>query len=190
MKNTTIVALSLLAIGTPAWAKAQTYVGVDYAMATYEQDIEFATLDLKPTALRMRLGSTLNDYFAFELQGALGVSDDTQTIDILGEPVYAEFEVDSTLGVFLKGRAPIGERLGVFAMIGYSRVEGSYTVSAPTVDPDLVESGSESENDISMGFGADLRLTGRLYLNADYLQLIDKAGVEITSLNLGLRLDL
>jgi len=187
MKRTAIAAIGLAMITLPVLAQAKTYVGMDYAMANYEMDTGFDTLDIKPTALRMRLGSTLNDYLAIELHGAFGLSDDTDTVDVLGESISAQYEIDSALGVFIKARAPVGERFGLFAMLGYSRLEGSYRIDAPSVA--IVESGSESESDVSMGLGADFRMTDRLYLNADYLQLLDKSGVEVTSLNLGLRLD-
>ena len=199
MKKGIASMLGLALAGFAGVATAQTYVGVDYSSASYKEraNDQFGprapTLDLDQSALRVRAGVPLNRYFAVELHGSLGLSGDSQAemIEYLGVIVDTEIEVEleTALSALLKARAPLGDRFGIFALLGYSRVDLGYDVRASAEGIVETDSGSGSETGISMGGGAELRMSERWHLNADYLQLLDKSGVKITSLNLGLRLD-
>jgi opacity protein-like surface antigen len=199
MDSRMAVVMGLVVAGFVSTATAQPYVGVDYSSANYKERANDAfgppvpALDFDQTALRIRAGVPLNRYFALELQGSLGLSSDSQSvvIEYLGVDVDTDIEVklDTTVSALLKARAPLGDRFAVFAQLGFSRVDLSYDIRASAEDVVETDSDSGSETDISMGLGAEFRMTERLWLNADYLQLLDKSGVEISALNIGLRLD-
>lgn len=165
-----IAALLFLSICSSAFA-SNSYVGLDYSFVNYEPS-GFPDADVG--AVSVKGGTYLGQYWAIEARAGLGVSDDT--INASGTEV--EFEIDSILGLYLRGEIPL-ERVKPFVTIGYSRLEATATV--------LGDSQSDDESDLSYGFGLDVMISDQVSMGAEYLQLIDKSEIDFSTINLGLK---
>lgn len=110
MKSMMIAAsAAVLALAAPALAQAET---------SWYGSLGYASVDIDPVklgAIQGRLGAQLNDHFAIEGEAAFGVADDT-----IGPFTV---ELNNEVAAFLVGKVPVGEKLDVFARLGYSSTE-------------------------------------------------------------------
>lgn len=169
-KKTTIVAigLSTLLCGTAQAEKG--YYGVGLAFLNYsEEDIEDASL----TSIYGRLGTNFNENISGEFRIGVGVGDDS--VDVYGYDV--DIELDNMVGAYLRGGIPVTESFFPYAVLGYTRLE--LTASA------MGFSESESETDISFGLGADVDVNGNITVNVEYINYVDKDGLEIDGFSIG-----
>lgn len=153
----------------------QGYLGLNYTLATYEDEALPDELDFG--VLVGKAGAQITPFLAAELRAGFGVADDSFSAP--GERL--EFEVDSLVGAYLVAGVPNESPIYPYVVAGFSRAEltASYSGSLGSF------SESESESDFSYGVGANFAVNEQFSLNAEYMLYFDKDGAEITGLGLG-----
>lgn len=101
----------------------------------------------------IRAGWRWDEHFGAEIEGSLGEKTDTPDN-------FREVGIDSQVGVFLVGRAPLGENASVFARIGYTRTEVEYEYYG-----NKFLSRSDTP---AFGFGGEYMFNERLGVRGDY----------------------
>ena len=154
------------------------YGGLDYQFVRIEAEYD----DYKVNALTFIGGTELSDHWAVEAYFGIGMGEDSKTTT--RNCVEESFELDNLLGVQLKGHAPLNDRFSIWASFGMSQTSVSSTIRNGC--PFLVtEAGTEvdaSETDLSVGVGADLRITADSSLIMGFTQYYDDgaAGDDLT----------
>ena len=144
--------------------------------------------DLELHAITVTYGTVLSESVSGELRFGLGVDDQTYN-EYTGYDYYdvGVVEIDYSLGAYLKFSPASGEIIpyAIFGLTklkanseGYTYRDGYYGVS----DINYYSS-SVSEDDISLGLGIDFA-NG---FNIEYMQYIDKGGLELNGLSLGMK---
>jgi len=181
-----LLSTSLMAQSEQTDASGNYYAGVQYVLATYDED---GMEEFKPTALGIRLGMHLNDNFSIEGRLATGMEDDSIN-DTLPPPdddinVTLTAELDILSGVYGIGHLNVTEALSVYGLIGYTYAEwtakGKATVSGGSVSA----SSSNDDAGLSVGFGAEFDMTENLALNLEYTQYLDESDYDISAIGLG-----
>lgn len=173
-KLRTWTAAAAVALTLPLVANAEdSYFGVDYMMTTYD---EAGFAEFEPTVLALKFGRNMSESLAIEGRFGFGMSDDS--MEICDGCPDLTLEIDSFMGAYVKGIAPLSERAHFYGLLGMTR--GELTAS---LDGDSV---SETETDLSYGVGAEFLVGQTTGLNFEYLQAIDKDGAEVSSLTIGL----
>ncbi len=163
---------SMIAVGfactlvVPVLAEDQFYGGLGFVFLDYSE--EGVDEDLSLTAIYGRIGSQFNENFSGEIRAGFGVGDDS--VDILG--IDVDLELDTFFGAYLRGGIPVSETFSPYAVVGFTR--GELTASASGFGSE-----SESETDVSFGLGADITANDDVVLNLEYMNYLDKDGVEI-----------
>lgn len=153
----------------------QGYLGLGYAFLTYEEDGIAKDFDLG--ALGVKSGAKLTPYFAIELRAGFGVDDESVRIN----DVSAKLELDYFVGGYLLAGLPNETPFFPYVVVGMTRGELTATASGPGGYASI----SESESDFSYGAGADFSVTEQFLVNAEYMNYIDKDGVEVTGPSIG-----
>lgn len=166
-KNISALLFSIL-LSLPLIGQCAGFAGADLIFSNIEPD-NAGGRDADVTALQFKFGSWLNNEntFGFEFRAALGMDDD----DVRG----TEIEIDRYYGAYLRGQFPKDFVVRPYGIAGLTRVE---TTEKP--------GGSENYNDLSLGLGAEMNLTNSLFINLEYLRVIDRSGDEISNLGLGI----
>lgn len=171
-------AFALMAFTTTAAAQEtveEGYWGVNYSFLTYEEDGISEDFDLG--ALVGKVGGKFNPYVAGELRAGLGISDDS--ISVGGDSL--EVELDHLIGAYAVVGAPNDSPVYPYAVVGMTQGQVSATA---TIDG-VTASDSESDSDLSFGVGANMAISDGFQLNAEYMQYLDKDGVEVTGMSIG-----
>ena len=151
------------------------------------------------SGVRLTLGHQLSEHLAVEVQGATGGGRDVTlyTTATPAVPFTAEARLDQMLGAFLRAQVPLGDRVKVFGLVGYTEAKlklesgtGATTGSGQPLDRTAF---TESESGMSYGGGVEIGifsglLNDRLKLGLDYMVYLD-GDVEAKATSVGLRLD-
>ncbi|WP_233205065.1 porin family protein [Alkalicaulis satelles] len=108
--------------------------------------------DVNLNAFNVRLGADLNEFFAIEGEGLIGVGDDTAG----GVKVKLNYGVAG----FVRARAPLGDGFSVHARAGFGWLEAEATAGGMTM--------SEDESGFGYGAGAEWMFAGPNGLRFDY----------------------
>ena len=162
----------LLLVGSPVYAAGQgtNYVGVQYAIVTYDEE---GFDDVEPTALVGRLGHFLNDNVAIEGRIGFGLEDDEVEVDLgfLGT-VDVEVEVEHLFGIYAAIHSSSSSDISVYGIIGFT--QGELEASALGVDV------SEDDSGLSYGLGFNIHK-----FNIEYMSYLDEDEFEVTAISLG-----
>ena len=114
-----------LSMAGPAFAGGP-YVAVGGEVGNRET--QNPTGSFTATALNGRLGYDFGKYFGVEAEGALNLSGSASFED-QSEQSTRQFneDVKSHYGLFLRGRAPVSERISLFGRAGIGRRYGTYS---------------------------------------------------------------
>ena len=117
-------------------------------------------LDSDIYGIQGRLGYQSANYFGAEVEGSFGVLSDTETVGAN----ELKAGVNYSVGAFVRGVLPLGERINVFARGGYhaTEVDGSVNDGVTTA------SVSDTADGFAYGAGAEYALTRRDSLRLDY----------------------
>lgn len=157
LKKITTASLALAALTCGSQAMAANYVGGNIAA------IEAGDADL--VALYGRLGTEFSENFSGEVRLGTGIDDDT----INGNKV----KLKHLVGAYVRGGIPVGDVFFPYATVGFTDVKlssGGY---------------SDSGNDVSFGFGTDIRINPNVDLNLEYMNYYDKHNVTIDGFSVG-----
>ncbi len=164
-----IIFLALCALSISAAAQQESYIGGNLSFLDYsETGLDDASL----TAAVAKLGNRINDNIAAEFRLGFGLGSDE--VDVQGIPV--DLELDNLFGVYVKGGMPLAQNLYPYAVLGYTRAKLTATAYG--------NSFSDSETDISFGFGLDLKTASEVTFSAEYMNYFDKDEVEISGFSL------
>lgn len=150
------------------------YVGANYVFVNYEEE-GFPEFDLG--ALVGKAGLKINPYLAAEVRLGTGVADDS----ISGGGATLDLDLDYLVGGYLVAGIPNETAVYPYGVVGVTKGELTATLSG-----NLIGSASESDSDISFGVGANFAVNEEILLNAEYMQYLDKDGVEISGVGLGI----
>lgn len=161
----------------PSYAGEGGYVGAAFTTVEYEE----AGFDgVSPSAIQFVIGNQVSKNLAFEGRVGAGMSSDS--ITLLGTEV--EVEVDSVLGAYLKGIAPLAERFAVYGVLGVTH--GELTASVPSLGVSI----SDDDTDLSYGVGATVQFSDRAHGFAEWMSLLDGSNFEASGLSIGLAIQL
>ena len=114
-----IQGMSLLVLGiltTNIYASSDNYIGLGYSHMTYgESGFE----DVNPSSIFLKYGKELNQNFAFEVRGAVGVSDDTLKVN----DIVIDVDCNNMLGIYGVGKKYLTKDFSLNGIIGLTRAK-------------------------------------------------------------------
>lgn len=150
------------------------YVGANYVFVNYEEE-GFPEFDLG--ALVGKAGVKANPYFAAEMRVGIGAANDSTEVD----GVTLDLDLDYLIGGYLIAGIPNESPIYPYAVVGLTTAkltaDASMGISQASV--------SDSSSDVSLGVGVNFAVADEALLNAEYMQYLDKDGVEISGVGLG-----
>jgi outer membrane autotransporter protein len=186
MKLIAIAAASIMLMAGAAQAQVMaprpTMAGTTYGEVGYTSlKISESGVDVKPGVLRGIIGFNFSNYVAFEGMAGFGVTKDSTDVNVLGNRVTLEGDVQHMFGVYVKPRVNI-DGFELFGRLGYAdtRLKATARVGAVSV------SDTTSGSDWSYGLGANFNFSPRAYVGIDYMQYYNKDDTKIEGVTLGL----
>ena len=160
-KLITTLALTTAAAST-VWADSG-YIGADIGRVDAEITADYfsGSFDTQPSALRVKGGGELNKNLAIEGYIGMGLAKDTV------EDTDIDAEVDTIIGLDIKGLLPIGDTAAVYAKAGLARI------SFEDSDNDTY-----SKTGLTYGVGASVSVSENFALTLDYTVLPDAENKE------------
>ena len=181
--STGAVAAALLMAGNAfAVQPGGVYAGIQYA--SFDATVEDLPMDLSPTGLIGRLGSNVDENFSVEGRLGLGLSDDTITATDGINTASLSLELDTLIGVYGLGHVMLNESSSIYALIGFTKVDGTLSASLTGFGSGSV---SEDESGLSYGIGADIDVGNNVSLNIEYVQYLNKSDFEMSALSAGVK---
>jgi opacity protein-like surface antigen len=165
-------------------AQSESY----FAASVTKFDTETLATSFDLTAVTATYGTVLGDNMSGELRFGLGVGDDSysSTANIDGYDLSDEgkVELDHYFGAYLKFSSTPGE-MSPYAILGLTKAKASANgrVTDDYYGNSERYSLSDSKNDFSYGIGIDFA-NG---FNIEYMQYLDKGGLELNGLSLGMK---
>jgi opacity protein-like surface antigen len=157
-------------------AQAQTYAEVGFLAAAYEEDVAGSTAKSSPNALRAIIGRELSDRVAVE--GLLSFGVGQGNVKLAGMKIDGgKLKLDSTLGVYLKGKVNVTDGLQAFARAGIVRVDTTANI--------LGVKASSHDSGFSYGLGVSYALGKTTSVNFDYMSYSNKSAAKTTGFTLG-----
>lgn len=151
--------LSVTAVlATAAAAQAQVYVEGAYNPVS----ITNSGSTVKPAAISGVLGYEINPNVAAEAYVASGVKKATDGT-----------KLSNSFGVFLKPKVMVSNEVEVFARLGYEKTNASYGAT------------SISSSSFAYGLGGNYYMDKKTYVTASYMSHLNKDGLKINGLNIG-----
>ena len=164
-------ALAFTAAGTALAADPYAGGSILFVDADFAEINDEASL----SGVTGRLGTMINENIGGEVRVSLGIGDDS--VDAYGLDV--DVELNSLIGGYLRAGVPVAEGFYPYAVLGFTRSELE-------ISNRYLGSESDSETDISYGFGVDMSLDRNLSLNVEYMNYYDKDDVEISGFSIGI----
>lgn len=174
-KKITTTAITVAALTCGSQAMAEHYVGGNISAMKYKEDGLSDSANL--VALYGRLGTEFTENFSAEIRVGTGLADDKVSVPTVIGAVDVNVELNYFYGAYVRGTIPIADAFYPYAIVGFTR--GELEAKA------LGLSESSSEDDVSFGVGADIRLTSNTDLNLEYMNYIDKNEASIDGFSLG-----
>lgn len=179
MKKTNLLNAGILAaaLSTAGFAQAQEmYVGGNYAMLEYSED--GISDEASPDAIYGRFGVFFNENISLEGRLGLGVGED----EITAFSIPVDVSVETFYSIIGRAGFEAGDVFYPYVAIGYTRGEVEAEAAGFSV--------SESESDVSLGVGADFRVSDAVSVNLEYMNYYDKDGAELSGFALGVAIDI
>jgi len=176
-----LVALSLaLGLAVPSISTAQGmddkgfYVGATIGQSKVKDFCSGFAVPCEDTdtALRILGGYQFNKHFALEL----GYSQLGEASINNGGGLFAKVEATAWELVAV-GMLPVADRFSIYGKIGMYRADSDFSTNI--VLPGLPQSFSESNNDLTFGFGLQFEISRNLALRAEYQRYQDLGGPQI-----------
>ena len=166
MKKVIGLFIAILACST---VQSQNY----YAASVTKLDVSSGEDSIDLTGITGTYGTNLSDSMSGELRFGLGVDDDTSNFN---DGSFIKSEVNHYFGAYLKFSSSSVD-ISPYAVLGITKLK------ATTYDSFWDETFKESEDDFSYGLGVDFA-NG---FNIEYMQYLDKGGLELNGLSLGMK---
>lgn len=177
-----VMLLSLLAASTPLLAdgvyQQDGYLGLQYNLLNQETDGD----DLEPTALQARFGIQFNPNVALEGRLGYGVSDDDLNEGAASLTLDPEWLVGAYLKVGLDKSLPVAPYL----LLGHSTATAEVTTEVSSLLGTARDTEERTASDPSYGAGVEVNLNPETALTAEWVQLDDDDGFDLTTINIGI----
>lgn len=162
-----IVTLLFTLIMMTGAAQAQHNVGAAYLNVGYGfHNGEIAELgDVDSNGIVFRSGYDFSQYAGFEVDGFIGLEDDSLSVMTTGGTITVDAEVKYSVAAFIVGRYPVGQTgSSVFLRFGYGQTE--YDLSSLAALPDSV-----TNDGFAYGLGGEWLFHGLNGVRADYTSM-------------------
>ena len=170
--NKLALTATLLAASAASNANAgENYFGGGVAFIKYS---ETGIDDIDMTSAFGKFGTKFNENFAGEVRLGFGLNSDS--VNIYG--VDVDTELKNYYGAYLKAGINATENVYPYVILGYTR--GKIEASAQGY------SVSDSESDMSFGLGIDFTVAEQTDLTLEYINYLDKDGVELSGFGLSI----
>jgi len=160
---------------TTAWSQVQDtglYFGVDVMEVEFEST---GFSNAKPIAVGLSTGYRLNEYLAVEARAGTGLSSD----DARAGATPVDIEVDSFYGFHARGILPVSDILELYGSLGYTYADMKVRFPAGSL--------TGSDNGLSYGVGAALKISYSASVNLEWARMLDGDGFNLDALSLGVR---
>ncbi|SHI02081.1 porin family protein [Ferrimonas marina] len=132
-------------------------------------DLSAEGQDVTPVGINLQGGYRFSPFVGLELRAGTGISRD--------DAASVEVGVEHNLGAYLNAGVPLSDWVRLYGLLGYTTGEVEISVSG--------QSRTQQEQDLSYGAGFGLGATEQLSVTIEYMQWIDKGGVDVSGLTLG-----
>lgn len=174
--------LALAVVGaSSAHAAGNSYGAVQFASLDYEESGFDA---ISPKAIVFRAGNRLNETIGFEGRFAIGTSEGSTSVSVMGVPLEVSVDVDNIIGAYVTANASVGSTANVYGLIGLARVDLTSKASIPGFASFAV---SDSDTGVSFGFGGDIGVNEDVALNIEYMSYYDEDDISIDGMAFGLK---
>ncbi len=153
-------------------ALAQTYVEGGLHLVRMKVTVDGETVRVDPKMLGVTLGYDLTPYLSAEAMLATGISSGTGILN--GAP--GSIRIDQAVGLLVKPRWRVNERVEVYAKLGWSSIRLSFEGQ---------DGGSYQAKDNTYGVGASYQITERAYASVTYMALHKENRFNVSSVRLG-----
>ncbi len=165
----------------------QGYFGIGYHHGSYD---EIGVPEFNPGAIAFRAGKYINPAIAFEARLALGITDDSSTVNIdvpfVGNVVAdVDLELNTAISVFAKGDIAVSPFVNVYGLIGFTNAEIEVTATDVN-NPANRATISEDDSGLSYGVGIEGEVGRGTYLLAEYVMFLDEDAYEYSGFNFGI----
>lgn len=176
-KTTTLIATLGLSIALPMAATANPFLGVNYTRAELDGDVDagFNTLSL-------RAGYEFTNWLAIEARYGAGLDRDNSREQVGPFSVDIKYEVEHYYGAYGRLTLPNDTPFKPYIIAGYTEAELEGTGKVGGIRVGKVKAKGDA---FSYGAGVNLDLSERLFVNAEYMRLLDEDDVEVDGFTLG-----
>lgn len=167
MKAIAVAVLMVAALACAGAATAQqerSYIGGNIVWTDYSAS---GFPSSNPTVLAGRFGREFSRHFAVEGRLGLGIDDD------------AGVDLDHFFGIYARGILPLADIFSIYGLVGFTA--GKVSGTRPGGG-----SFSDSDTDVSYGFGADLSIGRGLAINFEWAKLFEGSGYEVEATSVGI----
>lgn len=173
-----VLASALIVSAYAAHAHAQAYAELGYLTTDASTTSRGERLEAAPTAVRGIFGYDVDPYMAIEGMVLFGADDATVRDNSFGN-AGDEVKVGNSLGVYVRPKYKLSNRVELFARVGVVRLKGSVAYAG---------GGSESRTESGLSYGAGLgfAINKSTSVNFDYMQYLNKDDVQINGFTVGL----
>lgn len=173
------IPMHVMAQSTAGYTQGTTYYGAQISQFDYEETIDVGvargTASAKPPVFVARIGHFLSDYVAIE--GRLGTSLNDDSIEFADIDTGAKLEVDHIAGVYGVGHLPLGQSASLFAVLGYTNIEGTFSAEG--------ESWTNDDSGISYGGGIQTLFTPNVSASVEYMSYLNKSDYDVKAISVG-----
>lgn len=156
------------------------YGGIDYMRMTYEEN--GLSESVNPDGLQFRLGSYIDPAIAIEGRVGLGLGEtEFKPVPAGGFMVTPSIKIDSFFSGYVRPELPLNEAFHIYGLAGLTAIHTTGKGSVGTFTATATESGTE----FSYGAGATFKIDKTVWIQAEYLSLVDNGDVTLNSLNVG-----
>ncbi len=149
----------------------QPYYYGNLGVVSYDTDSDLL-------GLQSRVGYQSNNIWGAEVEGSIGLDDDT--VNDLVNLETSTVDVDYSVGAFALARLPLGERFSVHARGGYHATK----ISTDVDDGTIITEFSNEFDGFAYGAGAEFNVTPKDALRLDYTRY-EGEGSDLDSISLG-----
>ena len=205
MKKTLLNTSIVLMFGAASFvsnANDGMYWGGNLSSNRFSTNDENGDLSLK--TFNGRIGKAFNENISLEARIGLGLGDDKTSLhyenhdenyDYISDETIS-FKLKNTFGLYLRAGFPINEYFAPYAILGYTQTrlevnqryneEITKKGNSSTEFQSYSDTFSISESDTSLGLGTDIKINENMTLNLEYLNYLDKNGLKLNALSIGI----
>ena len=163
--------------GGAVFAEAETYIGLQYGMTTYEEN----DIELVPTTGILRICQHGEGRFSYEARLGTGIAQGEE--QLFGtSSTEAEVDIDSIFGAYLLAHLELTGSTSVYGIFGITSMETTTTASVGDF------SGSISHKEIapSFGLGLNYEVLDNILFNTEFVSYVNGDDFSASVFSLGI----